>query len=111
MQQRHIRSSAPARRAPLVRTKQRPEEEKPVDFHLHFPGAKSAAVAGSFNGWDLKRNPLQKDGDEGWKATLWLPTGRHEYRFVVDGAQWCSDPGAREAVPNEFGSTNSVVFV
>ena len=26
-----------------------------------------------------------------WKATVWLPAGRYEYRFVVDG-QWISDP-------------------
>src|SRR5260221_7270568 len=108
MQPRHARSTTPARPvSPPVRTKERPEE-KPVDFHLHFPGAKSAAVAGSFNGWDLKCNQLQKDGNEGWKATLWLPPGRYEYRFVVDGAQWCSDPSAGQSIANEFGSTNSV---
>jgi len=76
-----------------------------------MPAAKSAAVAGSFNGWDQKRNPLQKDSNGGWRTTLWLPPGRYEYRFVVDGAQWCNDPVAKESVPNEFGSTNSVIVV
>ncbi|HZR18578.1 MAG TPA: glycogen-binding domain-containing protein [Verrucomicrobiae bacterium] len=111
MQPRHARSSTPARPvSPPPRAAERPTE-KPIDFHLHMPGAKSAAVAGSFNGWDLKRNPLEKDGDGGWKATLWLPPGRYEYRFVVDGAQWCSDPRAKESVPNAFGGTNSVIVV
>ena len=45
-----------------------------------------------------------------WKATVWLPAGRYEYRFVVDG-QWISDPSARECVQNTFGSTNSVLVV
>jgi 1,4-alpha-glucan branching enzyme len=85
--------------------------EKPVDFYLNLPGAKSAAVAGSFNGWDLSRTPLSKDPSGGWKATVWLPPGRYEYRFVIDGAQWFSDPHSKEVVPNNFGSTNSVVVV
>jgi 1,4-alpha-glucan branching enzyme len=45
-----------------------------------------------------------------WKTTVWLPAGRYEYRFVVDG-QWISDPSARECVQNTYGSTNSVLVV
>jgi hypothetical protein len=43
-------------------------------------------------------------------VTVWLPAGRYEYRFVVDG-QWMSDPSAREYVQNTFGSTNCVLVV
>jgi 1,4-alpha-glucan branching enzyme len=68
-------------------------------------------VAGSFNGWDSSRTPLAKDPNGGWKTTVMLPPGRYEYRFVIDGGQWFSDPGAKESVPNAFGSTNSVVVV
>jgi len=111
MRPRHIRSSTTARPvSPPVRATERPVE-KPVDFILNLPGVKSATVAGTFNGWDLKRTPLHKDPNGGWKTTVWLPPGRYEYKFVIDGAQWFSDPGAKESVPNEFGSTNSVVVV
>ncbi len=109
MQPRHARDTTAARPvAPPERATERPVE-KPVDFVLHMPAAKSASVAGSFNGWDANRTPLRKDAS-GWKATLWLPPGRYQYRFVVDG-EWMSDPRAKESVPNEFGSTNSVVVV
>jgi len=109
MKPRHTRSSTSARPvAPTVRTAERPVE-KPVDFVLDLPQAQSAAVAGTFNNWDPKRTPLRKESG-GWKSTLWLPPGRYEYRFVVDG-QWLSDPHAKESVPNQFGSTNSVVRV
>jgi 1,4-alpha-glucan branching enzyme len=84
--------------------------EKPVEFILNQPHARSVAVAGSFNGWDCTRTPLSRYSAGIWKATVWLPAGRYEYRFVVDG-QWLSDPGARESVPNTFGSTNSVLAV
>jgi 1,4-alpha-glucan branching enzyme len=84
--------------------------EKPVEFILDRPQARSVAVAGSFNNWDGTRTPLRLDSGGAWRATVWLPAGRYEYRFVVDG-QWISDPGARESVRNTFGSTNSVLVV
>ncbi len=109
MQPRHARPTTTARPvAPPERATERPTE-KPVEFVLQMPTAKSAAVAGSFNGWDAKRTPLRKEANS-WKTTVWLPAGRYQYRFVVDG-QWLSDPQAKESVPNEFGSTNSVVVV
>ena len=84
--------------------------EKSIEFRLRSPQAKSAFVAGSFNSWDLKRTPMRKEGDGEWKATVNLPPGRYEYRFIVDD-QWISDPAAKESVHNTFGSTNSVVTV
>ncbi len=66
-------------------------------------------VAGTFNGWDLKRTPMRKESG-GWKTTLWLPPGRYEYRFVVDG-EWMNDPNEQHSAPNGFGGTNSVMVV
>ncbi len=113
MQPRHAEpnpATTPARPvAPAPRAPERPTE-KPVDFSLKEPAAKSASLAGSFNDWDPKRTPLRKEKKGEWKTTLWLPPGRYEYRFVVDG-RWLSDPGAKESVANSFGSTNSVIVV
>ena len=111
MQLRHAKSSTVARPvAPKgTRTDQRPHE-KPVELILNQPHAQSVAVAGSFNGWDLSRTPMSPGPGGTWKVTVWLPAGRYEYRFVVDG-QWMSDPSAREYVQNTFGSTNSVLVV
>ena len=111
MQLRHRQSSTVARPvAPKgARAVQRPVE-KPVEFTLNQPQARAVAVAGSFNDWDGARTPLSVDHEGTWKTTLWLPAGRYEYRFVVDG-QWISDPRARGSVQNTFGSTNSVLVV
>jgi 1,4-alpha-glucan branching enzyme len=92
-----------------ARSAQRPVE-KPVEFILHQPQARSVAVAGTFNDWDVSRTPLRLSSQGTWKATVWLPAGRYEYKFVVDD-HWISDPGARESVQNTFGSTNSVLVV
>jgi 1,4-alpha-glucan branching enzyme len=111
MQPRHNHSTTVARPvAPKSsRSGQRPVE-KPVEFTLHRPQARSVAVAGSFNDWDVNRTPMSPSPRGTWKASVWLPAGRYEYRFIVDG-EWMSDPAARESVPNTFGSTNSVIEV
>jgi hypothetical protein len=46
--------------------------------------------------------------DQHWGKDLVLPPGIYEYRFVVDG-EWVTDPKAAEAVPNPFGSSNSIL--
>ncbi len=110
MRPRNVQSTTVARPvAPATHTGERPEE-KPVEFAFHMPQAQSAAVAGSFNQWGPKPTAMRKDPNGDWRATIWLPPGRYEYRFIVDG-QWLSDPNAKESAPNGFGGTNSVVVV
>ncbi|HWH70542.1 MAG TPA: glycogen-binding domain-containing protein [Candidatus Sulfotelmatobacter sp.] len=109
MQPRHARSSTVARPVPPPAGATERPVEKPVEFVFHMPQAKNVTVAGSFNNWDASRTPMRKDA-AGWKATVWLPPGRYEYRFVADG-QWISDPNAKESARNDFGSTNSVITV
>jgi len=83
--------------------------QKSVEFAYNAPQAKSVVVAGSFNNWDAKKTPLQREGDR-WKARIPLAPGRYEYRFVVDG-HWITDPNSKETVRNDYGSTNSVLVV
>ncbi len=111
MQPRHRQSSTVARPvAPAAAHSDQRPVEKPVEFVLKQPHARSVAVAGTFNNWNAARTPLRHNSDGLWMTTVWLPAGRYEYRFVVDG-QWISDPSARESVQNTFGSTNSVLVV
>jgi 1,4-alpha-glucan branching enzyme len=97
------------RQPDATRSGQRPNGRR-VEFTLNMPQARSAAVAGSFNHWDLKQTPMQKSPSGTWRASIALPPGRYEYRFVVDG-QWITDPAASESVQNSFGSTNSILNV
>ena len=111
MQLRHRQASTVARPiAPKGTDKAQRPVEKPVEFILGEPQAHSVAVAGSFNDWDASRTPMKANPEGHWKATVWLPAGSYEYRFVVDG-RWISDPSARKSVPNAFGSTNSVLVI
>ena len=113
MKPRHnkpLKSAFSNRRTVMREPKETPNAAATKDLVLTVerPGARSVSVAGSFNGW--KPAPMSRDLDGTWKAMLNLKPGRYEYRFVVDG-RWLSDNNARESVPNEFGSTNSVLIV
>jgi 1,4-alpha-glucan branching enzyme len=105
--------SAAEKSATAKPTAEKPREQrskdKTIEFRLTMPQAQTVAVAGTFNNWDTKRNPLQKDGTN-WRTSVLLAPGRYEYRFVADG-QWLNDPNAKETVGNDFGSTNSVLVV
>jgi hypothetical protein len=49
-------------------------------------------------------------GDGRWAKELMLPTGEHQYRFLVDG-EWITDPRAIQTLPNGFGTTNAVLKI
>lgn len=72
--------------------------------------ARAVCIAGSFNDWRSDATPMVALGDGLWVKELTLPPGRHEYRFVVDGA-WVDDPNAKEVAPNPHGGVNGVLNV
>jgi cyclomaltodextrinase / maltogenic alpha-amylase / neopullulanase len=72
----------------------------------------SVAVAGSFNGWDVKAAPMNDNDKDGvWEARLDLPPGRVEYKFVVNGDQWFTDENAEDTSPDGFGGQNAVLVL
>ncbi|OGV73818.1 MAG: hypothetical protein A3K19_24565 [Lentisphaerae bacterium RIFOXYB12_FULL_65_16] len=63
-------------------------------------------VGGTFNNWDPKRSPLKEEQCGLFGATLMLPKGTHEYKFVVNG-EWRCDPNCPDWAPNSLGTLNS----
>ena len=87
------------------------EGTKRVQFDLSVEPGKQVFVAGTFNNWNPTANPLKDNPGSGHcKATLRIPVGTHEYKFVVNGV-WTVDPKCAERVPNAHGSLNSVLHV
>lgn len=88
-----------------------PEEDRvAVTFEVHAPGARNVALVGSFTGW--RPGEIALDGPDAtghWTATVRLPSGRHEYLFLVDGHEWVSDPRATLHRPDGFGRTNALI--
>ena len=83
---------------------------KTIEFKFYAPQAQKISVGGSFNNWKAEKNPLKKDASGNWKASLKLPSGRYEYRYLVDGV-WQNAQEPVECTPNAFGSWNCVVKV
>jgi 1,4-alpha-glucan branching enzyme len=84
---------------------------KKIQFQLTTEPGSQVFVAGTFNNWNPTANQLQDNPGSGHcLTTLRIPTGTHEYKFVVDG-EWRADPNCPDWVLNDCGSLNSVVHV
>ena len=87
------------------------EAGKRVRFEFSAEPGSRVFVAGTFNDWCPTANPLKgKPGGQQFQAALRVPTGTHEYKFVVNGV-WAMDPKCVEWTPNGQGSLNSVLRV
>ncbi len=83
--------------------------KKRVKFQIKADKGAEVYVAGTFNGWNPKRNKL-KYQDGSYSTSILLSKGRHEYKFVIDNV-WCVDPECPEWTSNGLGALNSVVNV
>ena len=80
-----------------------------VPFALVAPDATDVSVLGDFNLWEPTALS-DADGDGVWMTSMFLPPGRYEYAFVIDGRWWGQDPLADEYV-RSFGEYSSVRYV
>ncbi|MEI6167115.1 MAG: glycogen-binding domain-containing protein [bacterium] len=84
---------------------------KKVRFELVTHPGREVFVAGSFNGWNPVQQSLKPHSKTGaYVATLNLPSGSHEYKFVVDGI-WQIDPVNLSLTPDGEGSFNNILLV
>jgi len=88
----------------------KPEVTEWVTFKFHAPRGTEVYVAGTFNNWNPAAVKLVGNSKGTYTATVLLPLGRYEYKFIVNG-EWRNSPDCNELVPNAFGTTNSVLTV
>ena len=105
MNRKQVRLAETGRTAPG-----RPAPLQPVWFEHISETAREVTIVGSFNNWDVSSTRMVRMVGGRWLRVMFLPPGRHEYLFVVDG-RCVADPRATESVPNVFGCVNSVVSV
>ena len=76
------------------------------------PEAKSVAIVGEFNDWDLDGGVKMKKQKNGiFKAIVELETGKeYQFRYLIDGETWENDWEADKYVASPFGGENSVVI-
>ncbi|MES2151368.1 MAG: alpha-amylase family glycosyl hydrolase [Pseudomonadota bacterium] len=63
-----------------------------VVFTFDSATASTVAVAGTFNCWVGDDCPLTQVAPGRWQTTLAIATGRHLYKYVIDGRDWIRDP-------------------
>lgn len=87
-----------------------PVQLQRVRFGYFNPEARAVCLAGSFNDWDRRATPMQRDALGDWTVELELPPGEYRYRLVVDG-EWRDDPSAPQTAQNPFGGYDAVLVV
>jgi hypothetical protein len=97
-------------------TEQRPQVKKLADgryqvtFIFEHEEQARINVAGSFNSWSKDQSTLvNENGGKIYKVTLTLTPGRHEYKFVINGQHWVSDPKNSKSNTDKEGNTNSLL--
>ncbi|HZN58401.1 MAG TPA: alpha-amylase family glycosyl hydrolase [Planctomycetota bacterium] len=74
-------------------------------FRVWAPNANNVHIAGSFNGWNASQFSMR--ANQGfWSALVPTAAPGDEYKFIIDGGIWRTDPRARRQV-NSVG--NSIV--
>ncbi|MBU1692693.1 MAG: alpha amylase C-terminal domain-containing protein [Verrucomicrobia bacterium] len=81
-----------------------------VTFRTWASNASSVAVAGTFNGWNMSSHPLTLESATSgvWSADIASARTNHNYKYVINGSLWRSDPRSR--VLNSADSDNSVIL-
>lgn len=97
----------------LIRAAHAPSGDSNVlRFSLYAPQAGSVALVGDFNGWGSTSEVSLKPAGNGiWSVVIPLPSGRHQYAFLVDGQRWVTDPRAEQHVSDDFGRQNAIVTI
>jgi len=84
----------------------------PIVFNLPGAEARSVSVIGTFNQWNPKGYEMQWDNErKAWSLVIWLPEGRHEYNFLIDGNRVLPDPDSLLKQDDGFGHQNSVLML
>ena len=82
-----------------------------VQFVVEAPAAETVHVVGDFTEWQPSVELEDPDGDGVWSGRVPLLPGVHEYMFVIDGADWITDPNAAGYQDDGFGQRNAIVAV
>lgn len=83
-----------------------------IQFSYTDNAATTVAVYGSFDSWSAAAaTPLVHGSAGAWSASVNLAPGTYQYKFIVDGTSYVSDPANPDGVSDGFGHENSVVTV
>ena len=78
-----------------------------VAFRVWAPGATGVSVVGSFNGWNTAANSLALENATSgvWSADVATARTNDNYKYMVNGKLWRSDPRARIINSSDHGKS------
>jgi alpha-amylase/alpha-mannosidase (GH57 family) len=82
------------------------DEEGYVVIRFFAKDAEYVTIAGNFNSWDPEANECYETGDGWWEAVLEIGEGSYQYKFVINGEKWETDPNAPAFIDDGFGGKN-----
>jgi serine protease AprX len=82
-----------------------------TEFVLHDHKAGSVSVVGSWDGWWRPGVAAELVEPGVWRASIPSRSGRHLYKFLVDGRSWLADPANPVRAHDGHGAWNSVVLI
>lgn len=85
-------------------------ENNSITFYIHLPFAEtSVSLSASFNNWKKNEILLKPAKNNIWYVRIpMLPTGRYEYKYLVDNHQWVADLANPWRVIDNYGGWNNV---
>ncbi len=95
--------------APAAEPSERSADQRLVSLVFRAEPGRRVAVAASWNAWAAEATPMQEIEAGVYRVVIPLEPGEHEYMFVVDGAQWVTDPTAARHRDDGFGHQNAVL--
>jgi len=92
-----------------------PEGEDGTSFVYHSDSVTSVWLSGDFNEWAdspaTGADVLAFDGIDEWSVTIQLDPGTYQYKFILNGDEWITDPENPDMVDDGLGGYNSVIVV
>ncbi|KRY70152.1 hypothetical protein T4A_7973 [Trichinella pseudospiralis] len=92
----------------LSMLKLKKENMRRVQFEITAPHSHQVYLVGSFYNWECALLMHQRPNEK-WELGLYVPVGRHEFRFIQNG-QWCTDEHYATC-PNDYGTLNNWLIV
>ncbi len=85
-----------------------PRRGDSVVVRFHMEGASSVAIAGDWDGWQVR--PLSSLGGDIWEGALALRSGTYHFNLLVDGKEWVV-PGGVAVSTTSTGGMEGVLVV
>lgn len=80
-------------------------------FRVYLPEAQSVELVGTFTAWRSQAIAMRREDTGWWAASVDLPSGDHDFSYLVNGSAWLADYAASGVRRNGFGGWVSQVHV